>query len=193
MDVSGDAVSILRNAAIAFFLVWLLVDSLLVFRHKTGAAESRDRFSLKLLMIGSMLTIWVGIGLAFSTIAAMHSAALQATGLVIMGVGILVRTTAIAQLGRFHTPNVAIRADHQLKVTRLYRFVRHPSYLGAQIAYFGFSLALGNSLSVVVIMGITPCLYLYRIHEEDAAMLAAFGDAYRAYCVRTKRLIPWLY
>jgi len=193
MGQSGDAVSILRNAAIAFCLAWLLVDSLLVFRHKTDSAESRDRFSLKLLMIGSMLALWASIGLAFSTIAAMHSAALQATGLVIMGIGILVRTTAIAQLGRFHTPNVAIRADHQLKVTGLYRFVRHPSYLGALIAYFGFSLALGNWLSVVVIMGITPCLYLYRIHEEDAAMLAAFGDAYRAYCARTKRLIPWVY
>jgi protein-S-isoprenylcysteine O-methyltransferase len=186
-------VSNLRNTAIAFFLVWMLVDSLLVFRHKTDAAESRDRFSLKLLMIGSMLALWVSIGLAFSTIAAMHSVALQATGLVVMGIGILVRTTAIAQLGRFHTPNVAIRADHRLKVTGLYRLVRHPSYLGALIAYFGFGLALGNWLSVVVIMGITPCLYLYRIHEEDAAMLAAFGDEYRAYCVRTKRLVPWLY
>ena len=185
--------SILRNVAIAVFLVWMLVDSLLVFRHKTGEAENRDRFSLKLLMIGSMLALWISIGLAFSAIASMHSAALQATGLVVMGIGILVRSTAIAQLGRFHTPNVAVRNDHQLKVTGLYRLVRHPSYFGALLAYFGFGLALGNWLSVVVIMGITPCLYLYRIHEEDAAMLAAFGDAYRAYCVRTRRLIPWLY
>jgi protein-S-isoprenylcysteine O-methyltransferase len=104
-----------------------------------------------------------------------------------------VRSAAIVQLGRFHTPNVAVRADHQLRVTGLYRLVRHPSYLGALIAYLGFSLALGNWLSVVVIMSITTPLYLYRIHEEDAALLAAFGDPYRAYCARTKRLIPWVF
>lgn len=185
--------TILRNVAIAVLLLWMCVDNVVVFRHTTGAAENRDRFSLILLMIGSVLALWISIGLAFSTIGTMHSVALQVAGLVVMGIGISVRSTAIAQLGRFHTPNVAVRTDHQLKETGLYRLVRHPSYLGALIAYLGFSLALGNWLSVVVIMGIMPCMYLYRIHEEDAAMLAAFGDAYRAYCVRTKRLIPWLY
>jgi protein-S-isoprenylcysteine O-methyltransferase len=183
----------LRIAAIVILVVWMFADSLAVFRHMTGAAENRDRSSLKVLMIGSMLTLWTGIGLAFTRFGAMHSASVQIAGLVVLGIGIAVRSTAIAQLGRFHTPNVAIREDHQLKVTGLYRLVRHPSYLGALIAYLGFSLALGNWLSVVVIMGVMSALYLYRIHEEDAAMLAAFGDAYRAYCVRTKRLIPWVY
>ena len=183
----------LRTAAIAILFVWMFADSMVVFRHKTGAAENRDRFSLLLLMVGSMLTLWTSIGLAFVPLGAMHTAAVQIAGLVILGVGIAVRTTAIAQLGRLHTPNVAIRADHQLRVTGLYRFVRHPSYLGALIAYLGFSLALGNWLSVLVIMVVMLCLYGYRIHEEDAAMLAAFGDTYRAYCERTKRLIPWVY
>ncbi|MDB6163932.1 MAG: isoprenylcysteine carboxylmethyltransferase family protein [Xanthomonadaceae bacterium] len=183
----------LRNVAIVVLVLWMFVDSMFVFRHMTGAAENRDRFSLKLLMVGSMLTLWTSIGLAFSPIGTLHSVALQVAGLVVMAVGIVVRSTAIAQLGRLHTPNVAVRTDHQLKVTGLYRLVRHPSYLGALIAYFGFSLALGNWLSVVVIMGAMSCLYLYRIHEEDAAMLAAFGDPYRAYCERTRRLIPWVY
>jgi protein-S-isoprenylcysteine O-methyltransferase len=113
--------------------------------------------------------------------------------MVMMAIGIVVRFTAVAQLGRFHTPNVAIREDHRLIETGLYRLVRHPSYLGALIAFLGFSLALGNWLSVAAMMGITPWLYLYRIREEDAALLAAFGEPYRAYCQRTKRLIPWLY
>jgi len=71
--------------------------------------------------------------------------------------------------------------------------VRHPSYLGALIAFLGFSVALGNWLSVLTMMAIIPWLYLYRIREEDAVLLAAFGDEYRDYCRRTKRLIPGLY
>jgi protein-S-isoprenylcysteine O-methyltransferase len=171
----------------------MFLDSLAVFRHKTGAAENRDRSSLKLLMVGSMLALWSSIGVAFTPVGAMHSTAVQGVGLAVMAIGILVRSIAIAQLGRFHTPNVAIRTDHQLRVTGLYRVVRHPSYLGALIAYFGFGLALGNWLSVLVLMAVLPALYLYRMHEEDAAMLAAFGDQYRAYCARTRRLIPWVY
>jgi len=183
----------LRDLAIAAFFLWMCVDSVFVFRHATGAAENRDRLSLKLIMIGSLTALWASIGLAFGTIGTVHSVAVQVAGLVVMGIGIVVRSVAIAQLGRFHTPNVAVRTDHQLKTTGLYGLVRHPSYLGALISYLGLGLALGNWLSLVVIIGIVPCLYLYRIHEEDAAMLAAFGDAYRAYCTRTKRLIPWVY
>ena len=185
--------TILRDVAIAIFFLWIFVDGVVVFRHKTGAAENRDRFSLTVLMVGNLVAWWISIGLAFGTRAAMHSVAVQIAGLVVMAIGIIVRSTAIAQLGRFHTPNVAVRTDHQLKQTGLYRYVRHPSYLGALIAFLGFSLALGNWLSLVVSMSIMPCIYLYRIHEEDAALLSAFGDSYREYCLHTKRLIPWLY
>jgi len=183
----------LRSAAIAILFIWMFADSFVVFRYKTSAAENRDRFSLKLLLIGGMLTLWFGIGLAYSPIGAIDNTAVQMAGLVILAIGIVVRTSAIAQLGRFHTPNVAVRTDHQLRTTGLYRLVRHPSYLGALIAYLGFSLGLGNWMSVGVIMTITTPLYLYRIHEEDAALLDAFGEPYRAYCARTKRLIPWVY
>ena len=185
--------TILRDVALAVFFLWLFVDAVVVFRHKTGKVENRDRFSMMLLMIGGPLVWLISISLAYSTIGALPWVVLQVAGLVVMGIGIVVRSTAIVQLGHFHTPNVAVRKDHKLKESGLYRHVRHPSYLGALIAFLGFSLALGNWLSMVVIMGITPCLYLYRIHEEDAALLAAFGDEYRAYCLRTKRLIPWLY
>jgi protein-S-isoprenylcysteine O-methyltransferase len=75
----------------------------------------------------------------------------------------------------------------------LYRWVRHPSYLGALIAFLGFALALGNWWSVAVFALVTPAAYLFRIREEDAALAAALGEPYRDYCRRTKRLIPGVY
>jgi protein-S-isoprenylcysteine O-methyltransferase len=182
-----------RDLALVLFFLWLSVDSVVMYRYKTGATENRDRFSLKVIVIGGPLAWCLSIVLAFGTMAAMHSPALQIGGLVVMALGVALRFTAIAQLGRFHSPNVAIHQDHRLIETGLYRIVRHPSYLGALIAFLGFSLALGNWLSVLAMMAIVPWLYLYRIREEDAVLLAAFGDSYRGYCRRTKRLIPWLY
>jgi protein-S-isoprenylcysteine O-methyltransferase len=185
--------TIFRNIAIIALFLWIFVDAIVVFRHKTDEVENRDHSSLKLLMIGGPLAWSISIALAFSTMGTIHWVALQIAGLAVMGIGIVVRSTAIIQLGRFHTPNVAVRSDHQLKQTGLYRYVRHPSYLGALIAFLGFGFALGNWLSVLVMMVITPCIYLYRIREEDAALSAELGEAYRQYCLRTKRLIPWLY
>ena len=183
----------LRNAAVLAYFIWIFIDGAVVFRYKTSKVENRDRFSLQVVMIGNMLAGIIGISLAYSTLGSMHSMLLQALGLVVMGIGIGVRSMAIAQLGRFHSPNVAIREDHQLMQNGLYRYVRHPSYLGALIAFLGFSLALGNWLSLVVIMVITPCIYLYRIHEEEAVLADAFGETYRAYRRQTSRLIPGVY
>jgi protein-S-isoprenylcysteine O-methyltransferase len=170
-----------------------MIDGVAVARHATGKVENRDRFSLMLIVVGNLVAWTVAVTFAYSAIGSMHSIALQLAGFVVMGIGIIVRSTAIAQLGRFHTPNVAVRADHQLMESGLYRYVRHPSYLGALIAFFGFSVALGNWLSVVVVLLVTPSIYLYRIHEEETALNGAFGDVYRAYCRRTKCLIPGLY
>jgi protein-S-isoprenylcysteine O-methyltransferase len=182
-----------RNIAITIFFLWLLIDGIVVARHRTGKIENRDRFSLIVIVAGNFVAWIVAVSLAYSRFGTIHSVVLQIAGVVVMGIGIVVRSIAIAQLGRFHTPNVAVRQEHQLMESGLYRHVRHPSYLGALIAFFGFSLALGNWLGVAVVMVITPSIYLFRIREEEAALAAAFGEDYRAYCGRTKRLIPGLF
>ncbi|MHA6204774.1 methyltransferase family protein [Dyella soli] len=182
-----------REIAYVVFFVWLFIDAMVVFRLKSSESENRDRQSLRLLMIGNPIAYAISIALAYGRAGAMDSVPLQVTGLVILVIGIAIRTAAIMQLGRLHTPNVAVRTDHQLKQTGLYRRIRHPSYLGALLGFLGFALALGNWWSVVVMMGITTFIYLYRIREEDAALAAAFGESYRQYAARTKRLIPWVY
>ena len=184
----------LRYLAVIVLIVWIILDGIVVFRRKTGKAENRDRRSLAVIVVGNFVAFYVGIYLAFTPYGAMRAGlALQVAGLALMALGITLRSAAIFQLGRFHTPNVAVLEGHQLIDRGLYRHLRHPSYLGALIAFFGLSLALDNWLSLVVIMGISTLAYLYRIHEEEAALAAAFGEGYKAYCRRTRRLLPGLW
>ena len=186
----------MRSFAVAILFTWIVVDASVVFRRKTVAAENRDRYSLKVIALLSPLMMLIALLAAygeFRAFGAMHAPALQIGGLCVMVLGIGVRTAAIAQLGRFHTPNVAVRADHELREHGLYSAVRHPSYAGALAAFAGFGLALGNWISFFVIAVAAPCIYLVRIREEEAALSAAFGESYAAYCRRTKRLIPWVY
>lgn len=185
---------LLRIIAIVLFFVWLAVDNVIMFRRRSGKTENRDRYSLRVIVLGGMVAWPIAIWLAFTRVSSIHPAMLwQIAGLVIMGLGIALRFIAIAQLGRFHTPNVAVLAAHEVFDRGLYRHIRHPSYLGALIAFLGFGLALGNWLSVGVLMLLSLVVYLYRIHEEEAALHAGLGKSYARYCLRTKRLIPGLY
>jgi protein-S-isoprenylcysteine O-methyltransferase Ste14 len=184
----------LRGTAIVVFFLWLFLDGAVVFRRKSAKAENRDRFSLRIIILGGMMSWCAGICLAYTPYGVIHpTVVVQIAGLLVMGTGILVRSIAVAQLGRFHTPNVAVFADHRVVDIGLYRYIRHPSYLGALIAILGWSLALGNWFSLLVVMSISVMMYLYRIHEEEAVLSSVLGETYASYRQRTKRLIPGIY
>lgn len=184
---------IARDFAVALSVVWIVIDANVVFRLKTGKEENRDRSSFVVVQVCNLVAWIGGIALSFTMSGSMRSPLLQIVGLVVMACGIAIRFTAIAQLGRFHTPNVAVREDHRLIETGLYAHVRHPSYLGALIAFLGLGFGLGNWLSLAVILILSLFAYLYRIREEEAALTASLGEPYRAYCRRVKRLIPGVY
>ena len=153
----------------------------------------------RLSVLGIVLASWVGVGLGvFLAYAGVGSLGVltvpaQIVGLILLSAGIIVRSVAIAQLGRFHTPLVAIQAGHRVVNTGLYRHVRHPSYLGVCISYFGFGLGLGSWVSALFPPGLILVGYLYRIRVEERALLESLGDEYAAYQRRTCRLIPGLY
>jgi protein-S-isoprenylcysteine O-methyltransferase len=96
-------------------------------------------------------------------------------------------------LGRFFTVNVAIATNHRLIDTGPYRFVRHPSYTGALMAFLGLALCLANWASLVVMVVPVFLVFLWRMHVEEGALLQALGNQYRNYMNRTKRLIPAVY
>jgi len=71
-------------------------------------------------------------------------------------------------------------------------YERHPSYTGTFITILGYGLTLTNSLSLAVMLIVPGALYGFRIWVEEAALLEAFGEEYRAYMRRTKRIIPFV-
>jgi protein-S-isoprenylcysteine O-methyltransferase Ste14 len=113
-------------------------------------------------------------------------------GLVICMVGSVIRIAAVFALGHRFSGVVAIQPDHKLKTDGIYKDVRHPSYTGLLLSMIGWVLvfrsAIGLALNVPLFL-----LLLSRIADEEKFLEAQFGDEYRAYRERTKRLLPFVY
>lgn len=166
----------------------------LVKRSKEGST-SRDRGSLRLLW-GVILLSIVLANVAAAQVPQAYSPLLHQlrhAGLVLFALGLVLRWYAIIHLGRFFTVNVAIAPDHRVVDTGPYAFVRHPSYSGALAAFVGLGICSENWLALALLVVPITAAFRRRMAIEEAALHAALGEAYRAYAIRTKRLIPWVF
>jgi protein-S-isoprenylcysteine O-methyltransferase Ste14 len=113
-------------------------------------------------------------------------------GAAIFLAGTFLRIAAVRTLGPRHSVWVAVQEDHRLVTSGLYRFIRHPSYVGAFLAVFGWALAFRSVIGLLLALLIVPPI-LSRIVAEERLLSAEFGDAYRAYQHRSWRLLPSVY
>lgn len=152
---------------------------------------------------GTQIIIWVVIIASFAIDGWMHhlfppnmpgsSTWLVPAATAILIVGLAIRAVAIFSLGKAFSANVALRSGQKLNRSGLYRFVRHPSYLGLELIILACALHARNWACFAVVL-IPPTLaLLYRIHVEETALRLAFGSDYEDYSRNTKRLIPGIY
>ena len=169
--------------------------ALLITRRSEARGESHDRHSLVLLWIVIIASIFAGLAMMsiFPTARLPHPRFFYFVGLLLFVAGVVLRWFSIVRLGRFFTVDVSIAQQHRLIDSGPYRFVRHPSYTGALIAFVGFGLCLGNWLSILFVTVPITAAFLWRIRIEERALLEGLGDQYRAYMERTKRLLPFVY
>jgi protein-S-isoprenylcysteine O-methyltransferase Ste14 len=96
-------------------------------------------------------------------------------------------------LGRNWSVTLKVRAEHRLITEGVYAYVRHPMYT----AFFLWALAqlflLPNFIAGAAGLVGFGTLYLFRVKREEEMMLETFGDEYRDYRARTKRLVPWIH
>jgi protein-S-isoprenylcysteine O-methyltransferase Ste14 len=163
-------------------------------RADSRTAQREDR--------GSMRIVWLAVALGVTCALAAQrvpwaslqspSVPVRALALALLLLGLAIRWAAIVTLGRHFTVDVAIQQDHELVQHGLYRLVRHPSYSGLLLAFFGLGLFYANWLSLLALMVPITLAVINRIAKEERALLVALGPPYAHYCARTKRLFPGL-
>jgi protein-S-isoprenylcysteine O-methyltransferase len=164
-------------------------------RSKTTAAKSQDQGSARLIWIAVTLGVVAAIAVQRLPFTQLNwpDRIVRPTALALLLAGLAIRWWAIITLGRYFTTDVATQRQQPVVQAGPYRFVRHPSYSGALIAFLGVGLFMSDWLSLVVLLVPITLAIFNRVRIEERSLLAALGAPYADYCAHVKRLIPGIF
>ena len=114
-------------------------------------------------------------------------------GLSGMIIGVLIRIEAVRELGIYYTSVLKTFEDQNVIQDGMYRYIRHPGYLGNLILFISAAIAVRNFIIIVLILLILIPSYLKRIQSEELMLIKKFGNEYLAYKACTRKLIPLLF
>jgi len=170
-------------------------------RIKAGTREPLDRRQEGLFILWTLrpvgLLLWGGViayminpvWMAWSSIALPPW--LRWTGAGVCAIAVLLLFWTLRSLGKNLTDTVVTRREHTLVTRGPYRWVRHPFYGCFALLVAGNALVAANWF--ILVTGIVVLLLLVvRTGKEEENLQARFGEAYRAYRMRTGRFVPWL-
>jgi len=117
---------------------------------------------------------------------------LSLVGFMLFIPGLVIYLAARMTLGRLFSKTLVIVEGHELITHGIYRHVRHPSYTGSILFFLGLPLLFNSVLGFAIVLPMI-LLVLLRIPIEENMLLREFGEDYREYMKRTKKLIPSVY
>ena len=96
--------------------------------------------------------------------------------------GIALWMLAMLHLGK----SLAVLPGGERLVTRgVYRYLRHPVYMGIDMTLFGLFLAVGSTYGMIYFGVVVVPLNVIRSRLEEKALLQKFGDSYNTYRQQT--------
>lgn len=114
-------------------------------------------------------------------------------GILLIWAGILLRLWCVRVLGRFFNTSLVLQEKHALVTSGPYRFIRHPSYAAGFLIMSGLGIALGNGISLLLLIAAALLVYVPRIRAEEGMLQQAFGGAFEEYKKRSWRLVPFVW
>ncbi len=183
---------------ILFITVFLVIESRILrsLRRQMAAADrSQDAGSLQVLVAANQLGVLTAIAIAlYAPRFAIGQGDLAFwVGAAMLAAGGALRVHCFRMLGASFSGVVRVHPGQAVLDRGAYRWVRHPSYTAAFLAFAGVGLCLTNWLSLGLIVTVSAAAYVYRASVEERALVRVLGDAYRSYQSRTRRFIPFVY
>jgi protein-S-isoprenylcysteine O-methyltransferase Ste14 len=167
------------------------------FLRKATSAESNnvkvDAGSMWAVVVGNWIAMVVATAVAFRVPSATlpNRILFYWLGIAVLIAGSLLRRHCFRMLGQYFTYDVRATTEQPVIERGAYRWVRHPSYTAGILMFLGMGLALGNWISLAILLATIVGVYAYRVRVEERVLAASIGDRYRDYMRRTRRFVPW--
>jgi len=189
---------------VTFVAGFLLFMGIRVYYHKRAAREGgrmngRDsrlsiilRLVLAIPLVGTLVAYMIRPDiLAWAEIPAPAWVRWLGAGLTVITIPLSIWVHEA--LGANFNTILGVRDRHTLVTHGPYRWVRHPMYDVLFLYMLSILLLTGNLLLGGLFMGGFLITIATRVAKEEAILEEAYGDAYRAYRLRTGRFVPRLW
>jgi protein-S-isoprenylcysteine O-methyltransferase len=116
-------------------------------------------------------------------------------GMLLVFVSQMIRSWAMSTCGESfnHLIQTSKKENHVLITHGIYRYLRHPSYVGFYYWSIGTQLVLGNTISLLVFASASWMFFRRRIPYEEESLMQHFPNGvYAAYAKRTWVGIPFI-
>ena len=177
---------------VAHKLIWATLER----RESTASTDDRPATPLKVKAIKTV-KIAILLGVAGQTVLPdIFPIMSDATSLRILGMVIYSLGWCVAVLGRIqlggnwsNIETAAVLNEQRVVCRGLYRFIRHPIYVGDLLLLIGLELAC-NSWLVMGVLVLVPVVFAQAVREEKLMRDGLPG--YPDYCRTTKRFVPFI-
>lgn len=175
-----------------WFLIWILVE---VYMHNQSSATAVRQEAMTEVALGfvTLAAVFWSFQMTFNHPFTGPSPTWLycLLGLAFLTLGVTLRFLAVKTLGRYFMPALAIDSDHRIITAGPYRYIRHPGYAGAILAFIGLALSLTSTYALLCPLVILPGVIL-RVVREEQMLRSKFGPAYDEYRRTAGALFPRL-
>jgi protein-S-isoprenylcysteine O-methyltransferase Ste14 len=156
--------------------------------------EEHGDWSFWLITIGMIAAFYLPpLEYLFVPAVLPHTVWMQIVGLLVISVGAFLFVWARRVLGHFYSGHVSVIEGQPLVQRGPYRIIRHPAYMGYLLISLGISLGFSSLSGFAAVIFILLPSVVYRLRVEDGLLAEHFGEAFKTYANKTKRLIPFVW
>jgi len=108
-------------------------------------------------------------------------------------IGLILQGVAEATLGKYYLPSIGTVEGQKIIKNGIYKYIRHPGYLGEILIFFGLGFVTYSLLGILGAFIVTLMVYAGEVIPEEKYMLEKFGKEYEEYMKETFRFIPYIF
>jgi len=114
-------------------------------------------------------------------------------GFILFILGIVLQGVAEATLGKYYLPSIGTIEGQKIIKNGIYKYIRHPGYLGEILIFFGLGFVTYSLLGILGAFIVSLMVYFGEVIPEEKYMLEKFGKEYEEYMKETFRFIPYIF